>query len=98
MITEKISAQKVKQNIRFGFQPQTQTTSVFLNPSLNDTETTENLPPTEITGISIPPSFAQIPDITIPLHVPTKTIPSNSNAQNDPHSSRKRTLKIFFLV
>ena len=48
-----------------GFQPQTQTTSVFLNPNINSTKITENLSPTEVTAISIPTSPTLTPGITI---------------------------------
>ena len=57
--------QSSKQNRSGGFQFQTQTAHVLLNPSLNKTETTELIPPTEITGISIPTKLNLIPDITL---------------------------------
>ena len=70
----KFIAQKSNQNGSTGFQPQTQSTSVILNPKINNTETTESISPTELNRISIPTSFALIPGITIQMHVPTKTI------------------------
>ena len=73
-LTEKSTGQTSKQNTSFGFQPQTETTSVKINPNINNTETIESIFPTEITGTSIPTSSALITGITIPLQVPTKTI------------------------
>ena len=48
-------------NINTVFQPQTQTTSVILNPNINSTETKESISPTELTAISIPTSRTLIP-------------------------------------
>ena len=51
MVTEKNNAQKTKQNTSAGFQPQSQTTSGNINSTANFIETTENISPTEVTGI-----------------------------------------------
>ena len=67
-LTEKSNAQTSNQNTSFGFQPQTESTSVNINPNKNNTENTDSIFPTEITGVSIPASSALIPGITIPLH------------------------------
>ena len=93
MVTEKISAQQLEQQNSFGFQSQTQTTSVILNPSINNSETTEVISPTEVAGISIPTSSTRFPAITKPLHIPTKAVRSNSDIHNDPRMSEKKCLK-----
>ena len=90
-LTEKNKGQTSNQNTSFGFQPQTETTSVKINPNINNTETIESIFPTEITGTSIPTSSALIPGITIPLQVPTKTILSNSDSHNESNTSEKFT-------
>ena len=72
IITEENNAQRSKQKTTAGFQPQTQTTSFYKNPTINNTETTETSSPTEVTRISIPTISALIPGITLHLHVSTK--------------------------
>ena len=59
------------------------------NPNKNKTETTENISPTEVTGVSIRTSSALIQGITIPLQVPKKNIRSNSDSRIDPNTSEK---------
>ena len=61
MITEKISARKLQQKVSADFQPQTQTTSVYSNPNLINTKTTESISPTDVTGISISSSSTLTP-------------------------------------
>ena len=51
---------------------------VILNPSRNNTETTESVIPTEVTGTAIPTNSTLTPGNTIPLQDLTKTISSNS--------------------
>ena len=68
---------KIEPKYITGFQPQTQSTSVTLNPTTNKTETTGSVSPTNVTGISIHTSSARVQCITIPLQVPTKAIRSN---------------------
>ena len=80
-------AQKSNQNTNTGFQPQTPSTSVTLNPSINTTETTESICPTEVTGISSPTSSALIPGKKIPPQVHKKTIRTNSDIYNEPNTS-----------
>ena len=78
-ITENFIAQNSHQSTSTGFQSRTQSTSVTLNPKMNNTESTKSISPNEVTGISIPSSSALIPAFTIPLQVPTKTCRSNSD-------------------
>ena len=91
MVTEKMSAQKLKHNASTGFQPQTQTTSGIINPNINNTETTESSSLTEVTGISFLTNSTLITGITIPLKVPTKTVRSNSDIHIDPKTYDKLT-------
>ena len=72
-ITEK-NAQNSIQNTSTGFPAQTQSSSVYLNPSENSTGTIKSISPTELNGISIPNNSALIPVVTIPLHVLTISI------------------------
>ena len=51
MISRKTNAQKSAKNISGVLQSQTQKTSVNLNPIINNTETTDSIYPTEVTGI-----------------------------------------------
>ena len=51
MIAEKNSAEKSQLNTSAGFQSQAPTTSVNLYPNKNNTETTEEKSPTEVTAI-----------------------------------------------
>ena len=89
--TEKTIAQKSNQNTSTDFQPQTQSISITISRNISNTESTESISPTEVTGISIPTSSALIPGITTPLQVPTKTIRSNSDIYNEPNTSEKIT-------
>ena len=73
MVSRKTTAQK-SQKYFCCFPYQTQTTSVTLSPSFNNTETIEILHHTEVTEISNPNSSALISDSTVPLQFPTKTI------------------------
>ena len=70
-ITENIITQKSNQNTTEGFQPQTQSIFVNINPNIKNIETIESLSPTEVTGISILTNSELIPGITIPLQIPT---------------------------
>ena len=58
---------------------------------MNNTEFTESILPTEVTGFANPTSSARISGINIPLQVPTKTIRSSSNVHNDPTTAEKIT-------
>ena len=82
---------KTQQNTSSGFQHHTQTTSVNINPNINNTETTENISPPIVTGISFPTSSAPITGITIQLRVPTKINRSMSDNQFDPKTSGRFT-------
>ena len=73
-ITEKFIAQKLNQNTTTGFQPRTQSTSVTLNPNINNDQTTGSISPDKVTVTSIPVSSALIPDLKITLRIPTITI------------------------
>ena len=75
-ITEKFIAQKPNQITSTSCQPQT--TSVTLNPDLNNAE---------VTIISILTNSALIPGITMPLQVPSKVIRSNSEICMEPNTS-----------
>ena len=89
--TEKIISQKSNRNSSTGFQPQTQTTSVTLNPDLKKTEITESISLTKATVFSIPTNFALILGFTIPRRVTIKTIRSNSNFYREPNTSENFT-------
>ena len=56
-ITEKMNTQKLNRNNSAGFQPQTQSTPLNLNPNINNTETTESISPTEK---SLEPQFQPV--------------------------------------
>ena len=83
--------QKSNQKTSTSYQPQTQSTSVTLNPNINIIGTTESIYPTEVTGFSFSTSFAQVPGITLPLQVLIKIIRSNSDINIEPDSSEKCT-------
>ena len=89
MITEKINAQNSNQNTGSFFQSETQPTSVKINPTINNTETTENISPTEVKRSSIPTSSALIPGISKQLQVPPKTNRSILDIHNYPNTSEK---------
>ena len=57
----------------------------------NYTEITESKSPTEVTRFSKPTGSALIPGITTPVQIPTKTIRSNSDIQNEPNTTEKFT-------
>ena len=90
IITEKFTARNLQKKTSARFQTQTQTTSVILSPGVTNTETTENIFPTEVTGISIQNS-SLIRNIAIAKQTPTKTIRSDSDIQIDPKTSEKFT-------
>ena len=52
LITAKTIVKQSKRNSKTGFQPQTQTAFITTNPILNNTETTESLPLTEVIEVS----------------------------------------------
>ena len=89
MSAKKIFAKKSKQNYTADLQSQTQTTSVITNPILNNTATTESIPPTEGTKIALSTRPTLKPRIRIPVQVPPKTIRSNSAIHNDSNTSEK---------
>ena len=72
MITDKVGAQKLQQSTYAGFQSKTQTTSVSLNQNKNNTETTESIPFTEVTGFSNPTTSTRKPGFKKPLQDTTE--------------------------
>ena len=64
-----------------------------MNPNMNNTETSESIPRTEVSRISMPTSSTLIRGITVPVQSPTETMRSNTDNLNDPHTSEKFTVQ-----
>ena len=56
---------------------------------MKHTETSESITPTNVTGIPFPTNSALLPSITIPLHVPTKTIRIDSDFFKESKTSER---------
>ena len=67
MVTEKHFDTKSKRIRKASSQSQIQTTSVISNPTTSDTETTEIIPPTEVTEMSSQTCSTVIGVFNIPL-------------------------------
>ena len=80
-ITEFIIARK-SEKITVVLQSQKETTSVFSNQNINETENTERTLPTEVFEISLP-SRSLTQGNTEPLQVPEKIFGSNSDFHKD---------------
>ena len=74
----------------FWFSISNTTTSIISNPNITKTGTTGNITPSEVTEISLATTPLLIPDITIPLQIPTKTFRSFLDNYNNP-----KTFKTF---
>ena len=81
MITGKTTDKKSKQILNTGNHCEVQTTSVISNPNINNTETSEGIPPTEATQKRPASSSTLIQGIDMPLQLPAKTFRSNSRSQ-----------------
>ena len=75
---------KSNQTGNSGSQYQIRTNSVISNPNVSNTETTESVPPSEVTEILTPNSTLLIKVINKPLQVPTYTIRGDPNSRGDP--------------
>ena len=69
----------------------TQTNSVFLNPNINNTESSESVPPTEDTEVSLPIVSTLTRCMNPALQVPTRNIRSTSDVNKHPNTSEKCT-------
>ena len=87
-VIARIFVKNLKQIMKTGFQPRIQTTCFNRNPNINYTEITESILHSDVTGISPQTSSTLIPDITIPLQIPSKIVQSSPDSLNDSNISK----------
>ena len=87
-VIARLLVKNLKQIMKTGFQPRIQTTSFNRNPNINYTEITESILHCDVTGISPQTSSTLIPDITIPLQIPSKIVQSSPDSLTDSNISK----------